>query len=409
MTAATATVSMTTTKATKAITAKLARLDADFADAAQDDQDAQDDDKALKAEAKRALDDLAAAGLLSGQTHTALRPLNFVKAEEILSKQFPPTQWLVDGLIPKASVVAIAGEPKAKKTWAAMEIALAVASGRKAFGEFRTRAPADVFMVLVESNEVECQARLRSIMKGAGGGNDLGGRLTIAALQGLNLTDPNALALLVAKIRTMAPKGIGLLFLDPLRDLHLEEEKDSGGMSQVMGALRALRTVLDCSVVFIHHMSKKPDGASGSSRRSGQRMRGSGVIHASIDAGLYMEEAKGGDGEASFRLSVESETRNGRAAGRFILGLDIEDDDQRLAVSAAWSFNRPDAADLDEKMAKVLDVLRAATKPLAYTAVATLAKIHKKTTLARLREAERLDFARCTEDGEWVRGPRIDG
>lgn len=51
----------------------------------------------------------------------------------------PPLEWLVDGMIPRSSVSLLSAEPGSYKSYMAIELAISVASGRKAFGSFRTR------------------------------------------------------------------------------------------------------------------------------------------------------------------------------------------------------------------------------------------------------------------------------
>lgn len=51
-------------------------------------------------------------------------------------------RWLIDELFTSASVGLLDGPPKAFKTWVAAELALAVATGTKAFGRFAAPTPA---------------------------------------------------------------------------------------------------------------------------------------------------------------------------------------------------------------------------------------------------------------------------
>src|SRR5581483_4360325 len=94
-----------------------------------------------------------------------------------------------------------------------------------------------------------------------------------------------ALAWLIASCRSLSEPP-ALLVLDPLRDLHSAKEDKSDVMAPVMSRLRLVRDLLGCAVVFVHHASKA--GEVTSARRPGQRMRGSGVVHASVDGGLYL-------------------------------------------------------------------------------------------------------------------------
>lgn len=62
----------------------------------------------------------------------------FCKLDELMAKDYPPTQWLVESLIPEEALVILSAKPSTFKTWLSYEIALKVASGQKLFDELET-------------------------------------------------------------------------------------------------------------------------------------------------------------------------------------------------------------------------------------------------------------------------------
>ena len=97
----------------------------------------------FEAEFEQALREVTAR-LGSERAKVAATKQLFQPAEVLLAKEFEPTPWLVDQLLVDHSVTVIGAEPKSIKTWAAMELAMAIANLRTpAFGRFEALECAD--------------------------------------------------------------------------------------------------------------------------------------------------------------------------------------------------------------------------------------------------------------------------
>lgn len=249
-------------------------------------------------------------------------------------------EWLIRELVPAHAVGAIAAEPKVSKTWLAIDQAVSVASGTVCLGKYAVDRPAGVFFFFAEDHEGSVRRRVNAIAKGKNlpADGDWQDRLiTQAAGRRLDVMSDIDLCVLAASVWFAAEctgVKIELLILDPLSDIHSGDEDTREGMQPVMTRLRALRHVLDCTVEFVHHSKKL---AEGKVSRGGQRMRGSSAIHGAIDFGIYMDMPRGDRG-GEFISRVESETRTGRSAGVFDLKLLIEDDQNRHAVNAVFTW-----------------------------------------------------------------------
>ena len=66
---------------------------------------------------------------------------------ELADTDFPPLQWIVPDLVP-AGLSLLVGAPKVGKSWAGLDIALAVASGGMALGGIRVEAGDVLFLAL---------------------------------------------------------------------------------------------------------------------------------------------------------------------------------------------------------------------------------------------------------------------
>jgi hypothetical protein len=85
-------------------------------------------------------------------------------AAELMAEELPPVRWVVPGLLPEG-VTLLAGKPKLGKSWLALGLALAVASGGVALGS-RPVERGDVLYLALEDNRRRLQNRLKKLLAG---------------------------------------------------------------------------------------------------------------------------------------------------------------------------------------------------------------------------------------------------
>jgi RecA-family ATPase len=83
-------------------------------------------------------------------------------ASELQDKQFPALAYVVDELIPEGLTI-LAGRPKVGKSWLALDVCLAVASGTTALGNLSTAA-GDVLYCALEDNFRRLRARVEKLL-----------------------------------------------------------------------------------------------------------------------------------------------------------------------------------------------------------------------------------------------------
>ncbi len=324
-----------------------------------------------EAEVQRAKHELAAHGV-GGDIKRERKRLFSTPASSLFAKEYPPTPWLVRGLLTEGAVFAVAGEPKTTKTWAGIELAMAIATATPAFQEFETLGePKKVALFLVEDSERSTRNRLRALAASrALHPEEATSLMHVENLSTLDLANVDDLANIVASARALG--SLAALVLDPLRDLHRAKEDDSGEMAVIMSALRALRSVIGCAVIFVHHSHKST--ADNGKRRGGQRMRGSSVIHGSVDGGLYLFDLTG-NLESEWVNKAQGEVKAARSAGYFSLKLSVEDEHGE-AVRAEWIVTKdgkgtePDPqAEAGRRIDDVMHLLSAASAPLPVRAI----------------------------------------
>lgn len=202
-------------------------------------------------------------------------------------------RWLIEGLWSEQAVGFIAGSPKAGKTWLALELAVAVASGRPCLGHFRIHARGPVLLYAAEDTPAAIRQRVFAIAK-ARGITDLErlplGLITEPELRLDSITHQERLD---ATLRQTKPR---LVIFDPLVRLHHGDENSAGDISLLLGALRHLQREHGVAILLVHHIRKT--GAA----QPGQSLRGSGDLHAWSDSNLYLLHRNG-------RLQLHAEHR----------------------------------------------------------------------------------------------------
>lgn len=222
-------------------------------------------------------------------------------------------RFLVEDIWGLEAVGFFAGGPKALKTWAQVELALAVATGVPAFGRFEPQATGSVLLVQEESATRDYARRLLWLARGHGLERaDLAG-VHVVSQRALRLDDPGSLAHLRAEVERIGPVFTGL---DALARLHAADEDRRREMQPVLEAIRRLQADFGTAVGVVHHMAK-PRGDR--ELRPGERMRGTGDMHAILDSAMYFD-ARPGTG----LVAVEVEHREAAPPDPFLLRLEVD-------------------------------------------------------------------------------------
>ncbi len=85
-------------------------------------------------------------------------------APDLLAAEFPAPRWAVPGIVAEGLTLLV-GAPKVGKSWAALNLAVAVASGGKAFGRVDVE-PGSVLYLALEDTPRRLQSRLRKVLHG---------------------------------------------------------------------------------------------------------------------------------------------------------------------------------------------------------------------------------------------------
>ena len=204
--------------------------------------------------------------------------LRVVRAADILERPIDEPHWLIEPLWGTGAVGIIGGAPKSCKTWLALEMAVAVASGRPCMGRFSVPSPGPALVFAAEDAPLQVKRRIESLARARQADfRNLDVRLIVETALRLDRTqDLQRLRMTMAKHR---PK---LLVLDPYVRLQRADENDARQVSGILSALRELSRSFQAAVALVHHARK--NGA----QLPGRALRGSSDFWAWGDSNLYL-------------------------------------------------------------------------------------------------------------------------
>lgn len=211
-----------------------------------------------------------------------MKPLPTVRAALLAEPEKSLEPWLIEGLWMREAVGIIGGEPKCGKSFLALDLAAAVASGAACLRHFPARQRGPVLLYAAEDAASIVRRRLEGIAHAAGIGFETLDVhvITVPTLRLDRREHREALRATVALLRPL------LLVLDPFVRLHAIDENVAGEVAPLLGFLRSLQRDHRTAVALVHHARK---GAG--HERGGQALRGSSELHAWGDSNLYLRRS----------------------------------------------------------------------------------------------------------------------
>ena len=216
----------------------------------------------------------------------------------------PPLKYVINELIPSGVIALLHGEPRTRKSWASLDIAIAASSGTCAFGLSRFLAPEPVPTLYSSQEDASRLVRLRCNAMLKGREIECPPLLSFAVHKGINLEKPEWHARLIKDI--LASK-IRLVIFDPVRRFAENADKGPAEVRMITQYLRRLTIETGATVLIVHH-DTKPSANGPDNRRRGHKASG-GDWFAASEAPIGLEVV----GEAtmaypeSYKLSSDPE------------------------------------------------------------------------------------------------------
>jgi hypothetical protein len=246
----------------------------------------------------------------------------------------------------RAGVGIIGGEPKCCKSFLALDMAVAVASGTPCLRHFKTAQPGRVLLYAAEDALHTVRHRLQGICLAAAVNLEHVDIqvITSDSLRLDSLDDRQRLEITVANLK---PR---MLILDPFVRLHRIDENVSGEVAPLLAYLRGLQRAHDVAVAVVHH-ARKSSGPT----RPGQALRGSSEFHAWGDSNLYLRRCDDA-------LTVTTEHRAAPSGDPVQVAL--TEINGGLALQTLRTPVEPDVADISRDLTTaILQILATSTEP----------------------------------------------
>ena len=211
-----------------------------------------------------------------------VEPLKVENFAEIYDNPPPLKPELIEGILRQGHKMLLVSSSKAGKTFALIELAVAIAEGRRWFG-FRCKQ-GRVLYLNMELDEASFDDRVIKVYDKLEITNKNLNNIDIVHLRG----QIEKLEKLIPQItRTMKAKEYAAVILDPTYKLGIGDENAADSVTNFCNAIDRIANA-GASVVYAHHHSK---GAQGS-KASMDRASGSGVFARDADALLDMIELR---------------------------------------------------------------------------------------------------------------------
>jgi hypothetical protein len=236
----------------------------------------------------------------------APEPFTVVRPCDLQASADSIAPWLIDQLWTAHAVGIIGGTPKSYKTWMALEMAVAVASGSACLATYAVPSPGPVLLYAAEDSESALRLRLESLARHHG--LDLAYLdIRVITADSLRLDRTADQERLEATLMLHRP---ALLILDPLVRLHAIDENAAGEIAALLGYLRLLQRKTGAAIALVHHARKNVSASGG----AGYSLRGSSDLYAWVDSFLYLRRHHG-------QLMLSAEHRSASGAEPFALEL----------------------------------------------------------------------------------------
>lgn len=202
--------------------------------------------------------------------------IGYFNALDLIDKDLPKQEWLVENLIPSVGFTAVTGAPFSYKSFITEHLAVAITNGEMAFNHFPTKQSA-VLIIDKENNLPLLKDRFKK----------LGSNKKLFFLDNpdsFNIQNPKDLAWLHNFIEL---KDIKLIIIDSFAHIHKGDENDSMAVVQTFEQLK----LIGIPILFIHHHRKAIKFFTGTILES---IRGSSDISAELECHIALDTLSDG-------------------------------------------------------------------------------------------------------------------
>jgi hypothetical protein len=329
--------------------------------------------------------------------------LPWVRYSTFMAVDLPDPKWLIEDFWTAQSHGIIGGEPKTSKSGLALDMAIAVASGKPFLGQYPVHTAGPVLVVQEENAPWMVQDRMRKLARlhrligdesyreERAEAGSLGKKtielefpadlpLRLLNNYGIDLSLEEDRDMLEAEIQRIRPV---LLILDPLYLAFGGVDVDRANMLYpYLKWLLYLRNEYNMAIAVVHHFSKAPQDSRTRMRRVGQRLAGSHTLHGWVDSAMYCSSIED-DRVGYVGVRIEPEFRS-MAPRRAV--------DVRLWWGSPGDLAMKAEVSRFDLTGQILELIR--EQPgITVNRVAELLESSKRTVLGRARDSQMIELA----------------
>ena len=253
----------------------------------------------------------------------------FISAKVLLTREYPPVEWLVDDMLPLVGLSIMSARPKVGKSTLARCLAVSVLQGRKWLD--REVMQGGVLYVSMEETESKLSVYFENL------GLKVDDDLHLHA----GPSPDEGIAALTKHIENYKP---AIVIVDPVIDLlKVTDINEYASVSRALAPFLKIAWSSKTHVCLIHHNNK--NGGS-----QGREILGSTALLGRPDCAIVLDE------DDKHRRSMYTRQRS---------GVDLEKTELHLNTDGWVTIGRTvSAAKSDELGLEILDYLRAASSPV---------------------------------------------
>lgn len=227
-------------------------------------------------------------------------------AAELYDLELPDTPYLLDHLVVDSGLTLLAGDFGAGKTWLALDLAIAMASGQSTAWGMDVE-PGGVAFFAADNSFRMTQRRIKALTDGRG--IEAPHDRLVFDFDPLAFSEPSAAAVVRQAVEET---GARLLVVDAIvRYLGRFDENSAGDVGTVMASLREIANATGCGVLIVHHL-RKVYGGQQTKTKLADRVRGSGDFVGAVDSALVVTSQ--GQGANQVRTLAQVKNRDDEEA-----------------------------------------------------------------------------------------------
>ena len=211
---------------------------------------------------------------------------------ELMAKEFPPKEWLIEGLIFRGDSVLLVGDAKSGKSLLIQSAMCSLTSGHVFLEKYECHSKNKVCYIQLEGELSDTKSRLQRLSHETPMDFD---NFFCYYAQPMELQDAKKAFHLMDEI-IMACGKPDVLVIDCLYQAFKGSLKDDEVIRQFLGNIRLMKAMFGCTIIILHHMRKPSIDDTGKVMDAGDDATfGSAFLKAWPDHLLLLKHQKNSD------------------------------------------------------------------------------------------------------------------